>query len=60
MARASCIDPRVITLCEWDITIARTLTDLGQHREFGDVATRGHAERAVVKLLTDHPGTASG
>jgi len=28
--------------------------------EFGDVATRGHAERAVLKLLTNHPGTASG
>ena len=51
---------RTLTLYERGITIARTLTDLGQDREFGDVATPGHAERAVLKLLTDHPGTASG
>jgi DNA topoisomerase IB len=58
VARASYIDPRVIGLYEQGITIAPTLTDLGQGREFGDVATRGHAERAVLTLLTDHPGAA--
>ena len=58
VARASYIDPRVIGLYERGITIASALTDLGQGREFGDVATRGHAERAVLALLTDHPEAA--
>lgn len=59
VARASYIDPRVIALYEKGITIARVLLDLGKDREFGDVATRGHAERAVLKLLTGHPGATS-
>ena len=58
VARASYIDPRVIGLYERGITIAPALTDLGQGREFGDVATRGHAERAVLALLTEHPEAA--
>jgi len=58
VARASYIDPRVIGLYERGITIAPALTDLGKGREFGDVATRGHAERAVLKLLTGHPEAA--
>ena len=33
-------------------TIASSLADLGQGQEFGDVATKGHAERAVLKLLS--------
>lgn len=41
VARASYIDPRVITLYEQGITIARAPSDLGEGREFGDVATRG-------------------
>jgi DNA topoisomerase IB len=56
VARASYIDPRIISLYEEGITIAPALTDLGKGREFGDVATRGHAERAVLKLLTEHDG----
>jgi DNA topoisomerase IB len=55
VARASYIDPRIISLYERGITIAPTLTELGQGQEFGDVATNGHAERAVLKLLTKHP-----
>jgi hypothetical protein len=31
------------------------LTDLGQDQEFGDVATNGRAEQAVLDLLTKHP-----
>jgi DNA topoisomerase IB len=54
VARASYIDPRIITLYEEGVTIAPALADLGKGREFGDVATRGHAERAVLKLLTEH------
>jgi DNA topoisomerase IB len=57
VARASYIDPRVIALYEKDVTIAPALADLGQGQEFGDVATKGHAERAVLKLLG---GTAGG
>jgi DNA topoisomerase IB len=41
VARASYIDPRVITLYEQGITIAR-----------------GHAERAVLSMLTEHPSPA--
>ena len=51
VARASYIDPRVITRYEEGITIASSLADLGQGREFGDVATKGHAERALLTLL---------
>jgi DNA topoisomerase IB len=52
VARASYIDPRVIALYEKGITIAPALADLGKGRNFGDVATKGHAERAVLKLIT--------
>jgi hypothetical protein len=31
------------------------LTELGEDQEFGDVATNGQAEEAVLKLLTEHP-----
>ena len=54
MARASYIDPRVIELYESGITIAPALRDLGRNSEFGDLATRGAAERAVVRMLTRH------
>ncbi len=57
VARASYIDPRVITLYEQGIAIARAVSDLGEGREFGDVATR-HAERAVLSMLTEHPSPA--
>ena len=33
-------------------TIASVQADLGKGRDFGDVATQGHAERAVLKLIT--------
>ena len=51
VARASYIDPRVIELYEDGRTIASVLGDLGQDSDFGDLATRGRAESAVVKLL---------
>ena len=54
VARASYIDPRVIELYESGITIAPALRDLGRNSEFGDLATRGPAERAVVHMLTRH------
>jgi DNA topoisomerase IB len=55
VARASYIDPRIISLYERGITIERSLTELGDGQEFGDVATNGQAEEAVLKLLTKHP-----
>jgi DNA topoisomerase IB len=50
VARASYIDPRVIERYEAGYTIASTLGALGQDCHFGDLATRGRAEAAVVKL----------
>lgn len=58
VARASYIDPRIIALYEKGSTIAPSLADLGKGRDFGDVATRGHAERAVLKLLAENSGGA--
>jgi DNA topoisomerase IB len=52
VARASYIDPRIIALYEEGVTIAPALAGLGEGREFGDVATKGHAERAVLNLIT--------
>jgi DNA topoisomerase IB len=60
VARSSYIDPRVIALYEEGITIAPTLASLGKGQEFGDVATKGHAERAVLKLITSHGAAADG
>jgi DNA topoisomerase IB len=54
VARASYIDPRVIELYEDGHTVASVLGDLGRNSDFGDLATRGRAESAVVKLLARH------
>jgi DNA topoisomerase IB len=54
MARASYVDPRVIELYENGSTIASVLGDLGRDSDFGDLATRGRAEAAVLKLLAGH------
>lgn len=53
VARASYIDPRVISRYENGYTIADAMGDLGKDSDFGDLATRGRAERAVLKLLAD-------
>ncbi|HEY0715989.1 MAG TPA: DNA topoisomerase IB [Streptosporangiaceae bacterium] len=55
VARASYIDPRIISLYERGITIEHSLTELGEGQEFGDVATNGPGEEAVLELLTKHP-----
>jgi DNA topoisomerase IB len=60
VARASYIDPRIITHYEEGSTIASSLADLGKGQEFGDVATKGHAERAVLELLTSAPARPGG
>jgi DNA topoisomerase IB len=54
VARASYIDPRVIDLYERGVTIEPTLGDLGKNRDFGELATRGPAEKAVLEILTDY------
>ena len=56
VARASYIDPRVIELYAEGVTIAPALGDLGKGREFGDAATEGHAERAVLDLISSGGG----
>jgi DNA topoisomerase IB len=55
VARASYIDPRVIALYEAGHTIVSALDELGRDGHFGDLATRGRAEGAVVKLLARRP-----
>ena len=52
VARASYIDPRVIELYEEGTTIAAALGRLGQQSEFGELATQGAAEAAVLRLLS--------
>jgi DNA topoisomerase IB len=59
VARASYIDPRVIALYEEGTTIAPALASLGKGREFGDVATKGYAERAMLKMIASR-GAAAG
>jgi DNA topoisomerase IB len=54
VARGSYIDPRVISRYENGHTIANAMGDLGRDSDFGDLATRGRAERAVLRLLADH------
>ncbi|GAA3447174.1 DNA topoisomerase IB [Planomonospora venezuelensis] len=51
VARASYVDPRVIEAYGRGRTIARALTALGAEAGFGQPATRGGVERAVVSLL---------
>jgi DNA topoisomerase IB len=52
VARGSYLDPRVIERYQHGKTIARALGDLGKQSEFGELATQGAAERAVLRLLT--------
>lgn len=52
VARASYIDPRVIELYEKGTTIAPALGRLGQQSGFGELATQGAAEAAVLRLLS--------
>jgi DNA topoisomerase IB len=59
VARASYIDPRVISLYQDGRTIAASLAGLGRESMFGDLATAGHAERAVLKLLAAAPPAAT-
>jgi hypothetical protein len=51
VARGSYIDPRVTDRYEQDKTIASLRGDLGASSDFGQLATKGRAERAVLRLL---------
>ncbi|MET8865108.1 DNA topoisomerase IB [Nonomuraea sp. NPDC004580] len=51
VARASYVDPRVIEAYERDRTIGAALTDLGADADFGQLATAGPVERAVIDLI---------
>ncbi len=51
VARASYVDPRVIEAYERGRTIAGALTELGADVDFGQLATHGTVERAVLDLL---------
>ncbi|HZU56573.1 MAG TPA: DNA topoisomerase IB [Actinocrinis sp.] len=51
VCRASYINPRVIELYEEGRTIAPALTALGAEQSFGQPATQGAVERAVLDLL---------
>ncbi|GIH76844.1 DNA topoisomerase [Planobispora longispora] len=51
VARASYVDPRIVDAYERGRTVARALTRLGAEAEFGQLATRGDVERAVISLL---------
>ena len=55
VARASYIDPHVVDEYEAGRTIASALGELGKDCDFGDLATRDHAEKAVLRLLARHP-----
>jgi hypothetical protein len=58
--RVAYIHLRVIALYEQGIAIAPVLADLGKGQEFGDAATHGRAERAVLDLLTSGNPAATG
>ncbi|NHC45027.1 DNA topoisomerase IB [Motilibacter aurantiacus] len=51
VCRKSYIDPRVIDLFEDGVTIAPALERLGADASFGEPATHGEIEAAVLKLL---------
>jgi DNA topoisomerase IB len=51
VARGSYIDPRVIEQYEHGVTIARELGSLGASSQFGELATQGRAEKAVLRIL---------
>jgi DNA topoisomerase IB len=51
VARASYVDPRVVEAYDQDRTIAAALTELGADANFGQLATAGPVERAVIELI---------
>ena len=58
VCRSSYIDPRVIDLYDDGFTVASSLERLGAEAEFGQPATHGVVEAAVLRLLA-RPAKAS-
>jgi len=57
VCRASYIDPRVIDLYNDGVTIRADLDSLGEHGAFGELATRGAIEAAVLRMLKEPEAT---
>jgi DNA topoisomerase IB len=57
VCRASYIDPRVIDLYNDGVTIRGDLDSLGAGGGFGDLATRGAIEAAVLRMLKEPEAT---
>ena len=55
VARASYVDPRVIDRYQAGVTISGVLHKLGDEAGFGQLATQGAIEEAVLDLLEDAP-----
>jgi DNA topoisomerase IB len=53
VCRSSYVDPRVIERYSDGVTIADTLSDLGAEAGFGQLATQGAIEEAVLHLLRE-------
>ena len=51
VCRSSYIDPRMIDLYDDGVTVARSLERLGDGAAFGQPATHGQVEAAVLRLL---------
>jgi DNA topoisomerase IB len=51
VCRSSYIDPRVIDLYDDGVTVASSLERLGDGASFGQPATHGQVEAAVLRLL---------
>ncbi|MEV4391444.1 DNA topoisomerase IB [Nonomuraea sp. NPDC049607] len=51
VARASYVDPRVVEAYDQNRTIAAALTELGADTDYGQLATHGTVERAVIDLI---------
>jgi DNA topoisomerase IB len=58
ICRSAYVDPRVIDKYDDGVTIVRALEHLGADVDFGQPATRGAIEQAVLRLLRDDPATA--
>ncbi|MFE3459605.1 DNA topoisomerase IB [Nocardiopsis aegyptia] len=55
VARDSYIDPRIFRLHERGVTVSASLPALGCDAAPGEPATRGCVERAVLRMLREHP-----
>ena len=55
VCRSSYVDPRVIDHYEAGLTIAPALAKLGEGATFGQLATQGAIEKAVLELLAEEP-----